>query len=579
MNTLDHIIASDVLIIGSGGAGLSNAIALHDAGIDVHVVGKCKKGDAHTTLARGGINAALGHMDPQDNWQTHAADTIRDGGHINDTVAVELLCQLAPEEIQRLADWGTPFNREKDGRISQRFFGAARYRRACFIGDYTGKAILDTLVKQATTRRIPFSDQVYIFSLLQHKGTVNGALGLDINTGDIITFHAKAVVLATGGHSRIFSRSSSRISENNADGIKLAHDLGAQFMDMEMFQFHPTGMVAPPHVQGTLVTEAVRAEGGLLKNSLGECFMEKYDPKRMELSARDIVARAIYTEIQAGRGTKNGGVYLDITHRPKKYILEKLPTMYQQFKKYLDIDISQTPMEVSPTAHYSMGGIFVNHATGKTSIPHLYAIGEVAAGLHGGNRLGGNSLAEIVVFGRLTAQYITEHIIHTNPLPLDKKAIKKGMQYLIDLCSKEGKPPAYVRAELEKMMWDHVGVIRDGKSMHQAIKKLQYFKTVRMKVGPHHAHNQQLIDALDVKNMIPTCEMVLLSAIHRKESRAAHARTDYPDTRPQWKKNILCTPTSAGIKLTTRSVPPVPSAITKLMQESLDYNHERHLLE
>lgn len=579
MFDLSTHISTDVLVIGSGGAGLSCAIALDEQGVDVHVVGKCKRGDAHTILARGGVNAALATMDKKDTWQQHAADTIRDGGEINDTMAVELLCKHAPGEIKRLAEWGTDFHKEKEGGISQRFFGAATYRRACYVGDYTGKAILDTLVSQAEKREIPFSDEVYIFSLLHQEGTVNGALGICIRSGAIITFHAKAVVLATGGHSRIFNRSSSRMSENNGDGIKLAYEVGAAFMDMEMFQFHPTGMVSPKRMQGTLVTEAVRGEGGILKNVHGERFMKRYDRERMELSARDVVARAIYTEVQEGRGTKEGGVYLDITHRSKAYILEKLPTMYEQFRRYVGIDISQKAVEVSPTAHYSMGGVFVDHATGKTTVPHLYAVGEVSAGVHGGNRLGGNSLAEILVFGRLTAEKIAKGISHIRLLPLDPKAIQASTKSLTSLISKQGEEPAHVRAALEQMMWDHVGVLRDADKMKEGLKKLQHFKTIQMKTGSGSAHNRKLLTALDVKNMLPTCEMVFLSALHRKESRAAHARTDYPDTSPSWKKNILCKPTQKGIQISTRRVTKVPAEIEKLMKKMLHYTHERHMLE
>ena len=308
-------------------------------------------------------------MDSKDSWHLHAADSIRDGENINDSVAVEILCKNAGYAIKELAKWGCPFHREKDGKITQRFFGAATYRRACFVGDHTGKAILNTLVDQAVKRKIRFKSEVYIISLLTNKGKVNGAIGFDTKNGNLIVLHSKIVVLCTGGHSRMFKRSSSRFWENNGDGIALGFHAGAAFMDMEMFQFHPTGMVYPKEAEGILVTEAVRGEGGVLLNVKGERFMKNYDPERMELSARDIVSRAVYNEIKQGRGTKHSGVWLDITHKPKSYILKRLPKIHKQFKEFVGIDISKEKMEVAPTAHYSMGGIYVDHTTGKTSVP------------------------------------------------------------------------------------------------------------------------------------------------------------------------------------------------------------------
>ncbi len=566
-----------MLIIGSGGAGLRCAIELKDHHVDVLVVGKCKKRDAHTILATGGINAALGSMDPQDSWQLHAADTIRDGGFINDTPAVLTLCKNAPQAVKELAQWGTHFHREKDGRISQRFFGAATYRRACFIGDHTGKEILNVLVNQALKRKIRFKSEVYIFSLLQKKGKVNGALGLDIKTGNMIVFHAKIVVLATGGHSRMFARSSSRFWENNGDGIYLAYQCGAKFMDMEMFQFHPTGMVYPREAEGVLVTEAVRGEGGILRNNKGERFMKKYDSERLELSARDVVARAIYREVQQGHGTKHGGVWLDITHKPKAYILKRLPKMYKQFQHYLHLDISKEKMEVAPTAHYSMGGIFTDQTTGKTSVPNLYAIGEVTSGVHGANRLGGNSLAEIMVFGRLTGKNITKELKKVRWIPLDEISTIKKAQVLHDKCKvKQGRDPIAMKKEIQKIMWKDVGVVRNAKDMKKALKSLTKLKRIPLKVGSSLKMNEKLIAALDVQNMFPTCEMILKSALHRKESRGAHYRSDFPKTLEQWKKNILCIPTKQGIIIGMRPIPKVFREIDFLLKKP---KAQTHLLE
>ncbi len=559
-------VHTEVLIIGSGGAGLRAAIELHDHNVDILIVGKCKKRDAHTILATGGINAALGNMDPQDSWQLHAADTIKDGCYINDTVGVKLLCKNASRAIKELATWGTPFHREKDGRITQRFFGAATYRRACFIGDETGKAILNTLVNQVLKRHIRFKSETYILSLLTHKGKVNGALGLDIKRGELVCFHAKVIILATGGHSRMFKRSSSRFWENNGDGIALAAQCGATFMDMEMFQFHPTGMVYPSEAEGILVTEAVRGEGGVLTNAKGERFMKHYDSKRMELSARDIVARAVYTEVEKGHGTKHGGVWLDISHKPKAYILKRLPKMYRQFKQYAHLDISKERMEVAPTAHYSMGGIWTNPTTGKTTIPHLFAIGEVTAGIHGANRLGGNSLLELMVFGRLTAQSIQKELKKISWAPLDINQMKACMEEIDHLFSEQGENPITVKKEIQQIMWERAGVVRTEQQMKHALQELQRYKRKKFTIKQTLKMNEELIATLDIRNMLPTCELILHSALARKESRGAHYRLDYPQTKKEWKKNVICTLTKKGFKLATRPVPSIPREIKRYVR-------------
>lgn len=566
----------DVLIIGSGGAGLRAAIELSDRGVDVLVVGKSKKREAHTVMATGGINAALGTMDPQDSWQLHAADTIRDGGGINDPEAVRLLCKHAPRAVKELVRWGTRFHREKDGRVTQRFFGASSFRRACFVGDHTGREILNALVDQVLKRKIRFRSEVYVFSLLINQGRVNGALGLDLRRGIIIVFHAKSVVLATGGHSRMFARSSSRFWENNGDGIALAFDCDARFMDMEMFQFHPTGMIFPPEAEGILVTEAVRGEGGLLLNSKGDRFMKRYDPVRLELAARDVVTRAIYREVKAGRGTRHGGVWLDITHKQKSYILKRLPEMAKQFKTYAHVDISREKMEVAPTAHYSMGGIAVNHATGRTSVKNLYAIGEVTAGLHGANRLGGNSLAEILVFGRLNGEVIAKEM--GNWLPLNQKLVNEKIKGLREMLTvKQGKDPLTVKQDIQKMAWKFLWVVRNEQGLKKALKELEQFRNIPLKAGSSLKRNEKLIAALDVKNMFPTCEMIVRSALYRKESRGAHYRSDYPKTLKKWKRNVLCIPEKRGVKLTTKSIPPIPKEIQGFLKKGKQPVH--HLLE
>jgi len=505
-------------------------------------------------------------MDPKDSWQLHAADTIQDGGMINDARAVKILCKNAPSAVKELAKWGCRFHKEKNGKITQRFFGAATYKRACFVGDQTGKEILNILVDQVSKRKIKFQSYVYIFTLLKNKNWVNGAIGLDMRKGELIIFHAKKVILATGGHSRMFGRSSSRFWENNGDGINLAYKAGCDFMDMEMFQFHPTGMVFPKKAEGTLVTEAVRGEGGILTNNKGERFMEKYEPERMELSPRDVVARAIYTEIKEGRGTKKNGVYLDISHKTKSYIKKRLPLMHFQFKKFCKIDISKQKMEVAPTAHYSMGGIHIDTATGKTKIKELYAIGEVTSGVHGGNRLGGNSLAEITVFGKLTARNIIKELRSTKLNKINEKTIENEINnFKAKLNTGNGKDPVKIKKKLQAMMWKHAGVVRNEKDMKTALNELQKFKKIKLRSGIKLKMNEKLIAALDVENMIVACEMIIRSALYRRESRGAHYREDFDKTKKRWKKNILCVNTTKGFKLKTKKVPKIPPEIKKYM--------------
>ena len=450
---------ANVLVIGTGAAGLRAAIAAHQAGSEVVVIGKRRRDDAHTVLAAGGINAALGTVDPQDSWQQHYADTLREGYFLADPRVVELLAREAPAAVLELADWGAPFARLPDGRLDQRFFGAHRWRRTCYAGDWTGRAILRALIAKVAELGISVIDDQYVSQLLVADGTCFGALAFDLERGDRTVFLADAVVLAAGGHIRIWRRSSSRRDENTGDGMYLALRAGCRLADMELVQFHPTGMVAPEEAAGTLVTEAVRGEGGQLKNALGERFMARYDPERMELSTRDRVALANYTEIAEGRGGPNGGVFLDISHIGKDRILERLPRMYRQFLELQMLDISSQPMEVAPTAHYSMGGVVVDPETHATDVVGLYAVGEVAAGLHGANRLGGNSLAETVVFGRRAGAAAAEYSA-TRDLQLRARHVVRAadqeLSSLVRPGSRVRPPPAAGPAR------HHVGDLRGG---------------------------------------------------------------------------------------------------------------------
>ena len=397
----DHLTQiTNVLVIGCGGAGLRSAIEVKKSGLDVCILGKRPKTDAHTVLAAGGINAALGNLDKEDSWEQHFIDTYLEGYGIGDPLKVEIMAKESPSLVKEIDKWGADFAKLKNGQLDQRFFGAHKYRRTCYSGDFTGLSILKTLLKKSDELNIPIYDNQYVTELLIKENNCFGAMSFDISSSERTVHFADAVILCTGGHTRLWKKSSSRKNENTGDGYYLGLKGGCKLIDMEMVQFHPSGMVLPEEIEGTLVTEAVRGEGGKLINNKGERFMKEYDPERMELSTRDRVAIANYTEIIEGRGTKNGGVFLDISHKSKDFIIEKLPSIYRQFLEAQMLDISKSPMEVAPTAHYSMGGILVNPESLSTSVLGLFAAGEVAGGLHGANRLGGNSLAEILIFGK-----------------------------------------------------------------------------------------------------------------------------------------------------------------------------------
>jgi succinate dehydrogenase / fumarate reductase, flavoprotein subunit len=537
----------DVLIIGSGAAGLRAAIEAHDLGAEVVILGKCKRGDAHTVLATGGINAALGTMDPEDNPTIHLQDTWKEGRFIAPIEAVKTLCKNGPSAIQDLIDYGYKFHREKDGRLTQRFFGAHTYRRTCFHGDQTGKELERVLVSESEKRNLRFYGDVYITSLIKTGRAVNGAFGFDIRTGQNIIFNCKSVVLATGGYSRVFRRSSSRIFENTGDGVKLALNAGAHLQDMEMVQFHPTGMLYPPQAEGILVTEAVRGEGGLLYNANNERFMPRY-AQRAELGPRDVVARAIYWEVEHGRGTKRGGVWLDITTKPKDYILKRLPKMYEQFQHYLGIDISKERMEVAPTAHYSMGGIRVNWKDCRTRIDGLYAVGEATGGLHGANRLGGNSLLETIVFGKICGQAVAKYCKRNKMRPINDGAVMKASGWLMNLKKSDGKlNPLELRSFIQEFMWHKAGIIRDGKLLDSALADLE--KAKRMSRMLKIQSKEDLIIALDAINILTTAEAIIRSALARKESRGAHYRKDFPEESDRMLGNLICSPSHDGMQI------------------------------
>lgn len=555
---------SNVLVIGTGGAGLRAAIAARLAGVDVVVVGKRSRLDAHTVLAAGGINAALGTVDPEDSWQQHFADTMREGYYLSDPRVVELMAREAPAAINELADWGCPFARTSDGRLDQRYFGAHTYRRTCYAGDYTGRAVLSTLAERAQQLAIPLIEDQYVSRLLTVEGQCFGALAFDLHTGDRTVFEADAVVLAGGGHTRIWRRSSSRRDENYGEGMWLAFQAGARLMDMELVQFHPTGMLLPEDAAGTLVTEAVRGEGGRLYNAIGERFMQRYDSERMELSSRDRIALANYTEIAEGRGGPNGGVFLDVTHLGKDAILEKLPRMYRQFVEYQMLDISRHPMEVAPTAHYSMGGIVVDPSSHATEVEGLYAAGECTAGLHGANRLGGNSLVETLVFGRRAGEAAAHFSAQRESRLRSRRAIDDAHAHLDGLIHPGTELSRVLQREVRNLMWEQCGVVREAAGMERALATLDHVRSAlpSVDVRPSEEGWGDLAHVLDVEAMLGTAEATLRGAIAREETRGAHIRSDFPELDPQMQVSFVARDRGGRMALERAPIPPVSEQLS-----------------
>ena len=541
--------ATNVLVIGTGAAGLRAAIELAESGVQVLCVGKRRRDDAHTVLAAGGINAALGTMDPEDSWQQHAADTLREAYHLADPEVVEILAREAPGAIDDLVSYGAQFAREADGRLSQRYFGAHSYRRTCFAGDYTGREMQRTLVRRATDLGVEMRDDVYVSRLLVHENRAFGAYGFDVDSGVRQVILADAVILAAGGHTRIWRRSSSRRDENTGDAMRLAAEAGCRLRDMELVQFHPTGMISPEDSAGTLVTEAVRGEGGILRNAEGERFMERYDPERKELSTRDVIALANYTEIAEGRGTPAGGVLLDITHLDRELILARLPRMYRQFVDVAMLDITQTPMEVAPTAHYSMGGVWVDAATHATDVEGLYAVGECATGVHGANRLGGNSLVECIVFGKIVGAQAAEWSASLDVQVRDRSAIADAAAELDALLAQRGGEdfPRPLQRAVRDLMSECCGVVRSESGLADGLRRLEAVeaRVKSMEVRPDIAGFDDLVHALDLKGSLLAARATLECARERRETRGAHNRIDFPERSPGLEVNLTWRPEGA----------------------------------
>ncbi|WP_093769787.1 L-aspartate oxidase [Streptomyces sp. F-7] len=567
MAATEQLLSTTVLVIGTGGAGLRASVELAEAGVDVLAVGKRPKNDAHTSLAAGGINAALATMDPEDSWQQHAADTLKESYLLGDPRTTEIVTRGAARGIDDLERYGMAFAREQDGRISQRFFGAHKFRRTAFAGDYTGLEIQRTLVRRAEQLRIPVLEGVYITRILTHEGAVFGAYGFDLKDGTRYRVHADAVILAAGGHTRIWRRTSSRRDENTGDSFRLAVEAGARLRDPELVQFHPSGIIEPENAAGTLVSEAARGEGGILRNALGERYMSRYDPERMELSTRDRVALASYTEIKEGRGTEKGGVWLDVSHLPRQTIMNRLPRVYQTLLDLQMLDITRDPIEVAPTAHYSMGGVWVRPEDHSTDVRGLYAIGEASSGLHGANRLGGNSLIELLVYGRITGRAATAYAESLTAQPRSAAAVAQARAEVDGLLAADG--PENVRAlqrAVRNTMTEHAGVVRDEEGLRTGLAELGAIEKRMEDVGVHPdiAGFQDLAHAFDLKAAVLAARATLEAALERRETRGCHNRGDYPDMDEELRVNLVWSPATG---ITRESIPPVPEEIASLMEE------------
>jgi succinate dehydrogenase / fumarate reductase flavoprotein subunit len=584
LQTFEH----DVLVVGAGGAGLRAAIECSALGASTGIVCKSLLGKAHTVMAEGGVAAALGNVDHRDNWKVHFRDTMRGGKFLNQWRMAELHARESPDRVRELEEWGAVFDRTKDGLISQRNFGGHRYPRLAHVGDRTGLEIIRTLQDHAVHRGIQAYMECTGLQLLLDEGRIAGLLAYWRDTGRFVLFRAKAVVLATGGGGKAW-RITSNSWEYSGDGYALAYEAGAELMDMEFTQFHPTGMVWPPSIRGILVTEGVRGDGGVLLNSKGERFMFHYIPEKFaaetaateeeanrwlagdqkarrppELLTRDEVARAITREVNEGRGSPHGGVFLDIASRlPAETIRKKLPSMYHQFKELAEVDITREPMEVGPTLHYFMGGVRVDPDTQQSGVPGLFAAGECAAGLHGANRLGGNSLSDLLVFGRLAGAGAAEHAkARRAPPRIDDRQVAASVRRATDVLNREGGPNPYaVHEDLQAVMGRYVGIVRTEDELRSALKELERLKADAARVKAHGTsqYNAGWHQAIDLHSLLITAEAVTRAALARQESRGAHTRLDYPGERAEWQTvNVVARQGRDGME--TRIAPiPEPS--------------------
>jgi succinate dehydrogenase / fumarate reductase, flavoprotein subunit len=570
-------VETDVLVLGAGGAGLRGAIAAAESGARVLVVCKSLLGKAHTVMAEGGVAAAMHNVAYQDSWEVHFADTMKGGKFINDWRMAELHAKESPDRVLELERWGAVFDRTWQGRIHQRPFGAHTYPRLAHIGDRTGLELIRTLQDRAMhTAGVQVHMEATVFALMKSDGRVVGALAYQRADGALVLYRFGAIVLASGGAGRMY-RVTSNSWESTGDGTALAYEAGAQLRDMEMVQFHPTGMVWPAGVRGILVTEGVRGEGGVLRNKDGERFMERYDRERMELSSRDVVARAINSEVLAGRGTPHGGAFLDITHKSPDYIKRKLPSMHEQFLKLAKVDITKQPMEVAPTIHYAMGGVRVEPETGAATVAGLYAAGEVASGLHGANRLGGNSLSDLLVFGKRAGEAAAEAAMKSTgaaSAKLDAAQIDGAIATLMSpLGRSEGENPYKLMAEVQDVMSEHAPIVRDGAGLAVGLAKIEDLHRRAQACGTGGsrtlAFNPGWHTAGDLRSMLVNAEALLRSALERKESRGAHARSDYPKTDEQLTSvNFVVEKAPEGMRVRAEQGPSMPGYLAQAVEHS-----------
>ena len=586
--------AYDVVVVGAGGAGLRAAIAAHDAGARVAIVCKSLLGKAHTVMAEGGIAAAMGNRWPEDNWEVHFRDTMRGGKMLNNWRMAQLHAQEAPERVMELEDWGALFDRTDDGLISQRDFGGHKYARLAHVGDRTGLEMIRTLQQRAVALDIDVFMECAVTDLLKDGDQVSGAFGYWRETGRFVVFEAPSVVLATGGIGKSY-KVTSNSWEYTGDGHALALRAGASLINMEFVQFHPTGMVWPPSVKGLLVTESVRGDGGILKNSEGERFMFDYIPEFFrsetadtveeadrwyddkannrrppELLPRDEVARAINSEIKAGRGSPHGGIYLDIaSRRTPEFIRKRLPSMYHQFKELADVDITAEPMEIGPTCHYVMGGIEVDADTELSAVPGLYAVGECSGGMHGSNRLGGNSLSDLLVFGRRAGEAAAAYAdgFGGNRPTVDGDAVAAAeTDALRPFAEEGGENPYTIQHDLQQAMNDLVNIIRAGSELEEALVRIEALKVraQALTVEGHRQFNPGWHLALDLRSMLIVSECIARAALARTESRGGHTRDDHPATDPEWgTKNLALRLDAAGtgVDLSEQPLPVMPDEL------------------
>ncbi|MBC2933742.1 fumarate reductase/succinate dehydrogenase flavoprotein subunit [Nocardioides sp. zg-1228] len=594
----------DVVVIGAGGAGLRAAIAAHEAGARTAVVCKSLLGKAHTVMAEGGAAAALGNRWPEDSWKVHFRDTMRGGKMLNNWRMAQLHAQEAPERVLELEDWGALFDRTEDGLISQRDFGGHRYARLAHVGDRTGLELIRTLQQRTVQLGIDVYMECTVTEVLKEGGRVAGAFGYWRETGRFITFEAPSVVLATGGIGKSY-KVTSNSWEYTGDGHALALRAGASLINMEFVQFHPTGMVWPPSVKGLLVTESVRGDGGILRNSEGKRFMFDYIPdffrsetadteeeadrwyddkannrRPPELLPRDEVARAINSEIKAGRGSPHGGIFLDIaSRRDADYIRKRLPSMYHQFKELADVDITAEPMEIGPTCHYVMGGVEVDSDTQRSGVEGLYAAGEVSGGMHGSNRLGGNSLSDLLVFGKRAGEAAAAHAV-SGPRPAvdeaDVKAAQADALAPFEVSAGPGgggENPYTIQHDLQDTMNDLVGIIRTAAELEESLGHLDRLKerAAAMVVEGHRQYNPGWHLALDLRNMLLVSECIAKAALARQESRGGHTRDDFPGPDPEWgAKNLVLTldATGSGVDIAEKALPVMPEDLEQLFQDT-----------